>query len=187
MTRVALKKNLARAVRSGHPWIYRDALRPGPPLPDGALVLVTTGDGKPLGRGFWTATTPIAVRMLTTDPGAEIASLVPARLAAALDRRLGALDLGQTNAFRWVHGEADLLPGLHLDVYGTHGSIRFDGAGARAFYRDLPAAIVTAAARIPMTTLVERRVGRRSGRAKPAAGVDVDEPGVGGSGDGGVR
>jgi len=173
VTRVALKKNLARAVRSGHPWIYRDALRPGPPLPDGALVLVTTGDGRPLGRGFWTATTPIAVRMLTTDPGAEIGSLVPARLVAALDRRLAVLDLGQTNAFRWVHGEADLLPGLHLDVYGAHGSLRFDGSGARAFYRDLPAAIVTAAARIPMTTLVERRVGRRSARRTGAAGSDV--------------
>ena len=163
VTRVALRKNLARAVRSGHPWIYRDALRAGASLPDGALVLVTTGNGRPLGRGFWTATTPIAVRMLTTDPAAEIASLVRARLEAALERRLAFLDLSRTNAFRWVHGEADLLPGLHLDVYGDHGSIRFDGPGARAFYRDLPAAVMAAAAPLAMTTLVERRVGRRSG------------------------
>jgi 23S rRNA (cytosine1962-C5)-methyltransferase len=156
VARVALRKNLARAVRSGHPWIYRDALRPVPALPDGALVLVTTGDGRPLGRGFWTATTPIAVRMLTTDPAEQIASLIPARLEAALRGRLAFLDLGQTNAFRWVHGEADLLPGLHLDVYGRAASIRFDGNGARAFFRDVAAAECPAR-RVPSARADPRR------------------------------
>ena len=170
VARVALRKNLARAVRAGHPWIYRDALRPAPPLPDGALVLVTTGDGRPLGRGFWTATTPIALRMLTTEPADQIESLVRTRLAAALEHRLSFLDLDRTNAFRWVHGEADLLPGLHLDVYGRVATIRFDGTGARAFYGNIAVDVIAAGAPLSIQTLVERRaergVGAQLGGAK---------------------
>jgi 23S rRNA (cytosine1962-C5)-methyltransferase len=169
IARVALSKNLARAVRSGHPWIFRDAVRPGPTLEDGHLVLVTTRDGRPLGRGFWTATSPIAVRMLTTDPHDDISLLVEARLRDALNRRLAFLDRERTNAFRWLHGEADLLPGLHLDVYGTCASLRFDGPGARAFYLglpcDLPRAIVAAGVPIGLETLLER--GARRGDGSP--------------------
>jgi len=156
--RVALRKNLARAVRAGHPWIFRDALKPPPPLEDGALVLVTTGDGRPLGRGFWTSSTPIAVRMLTTLARDDLPTLLRTRLAAALQKRLDVLDLARTNAFRWVHGEADLLPGLHLDLYGQHGAIRFDGPGARAFYRDLTPVIAEVArgSAVELRCLIER-------------------------------
>jgi 23S rRNA (cytosine1962-C5)-methyltransferase len=173
--RVALRKNLARTVRMGHPWIFRDALRPGPAPSDGELVVVTTGDGRTLGRGFWTATSPIAVRMLTTDPrDGDIHALVRARLRAALDHRLAFLDRERTNAFRWVHGEADLVPGLHLDVYAGHGSLRFDGPGARAFYNDLAADVIEIGSPIGLHTLVER-VPRRRGGSGPGA---VDEQAV---------
>ena len=56
LPRVTLRKRLARAIRGGHPWIYRDALAGAPRLADGALVLVAGGDGRPLARGFWDAT-----------------------------------------------------------------------------------------------------------------------------------
>jgi 23S rRNA (cytosine1962-C5)-methyltransferase len=166
LPRIVLGKDLSRTVRRGHPWIYRDALAADPALPDGAVVLVTTGDGRPLGHGFWSADAPIAVRMLTTDRAREIGPLVRARLRAALERRLVFLDLKQTNAFRWVHGEADLLPGLHLDLYAGHASLRFDGSGARAFYMslDLPTALVAAASRAAgLRAVVERRRGARGG------------------------
>src|SRR5437660_1773789 len=62
--RVVLAKNLARSIRRGHPWIFRDALRTPPALPDGAPVTVTAPDGQPLARGFWDARSTIAVRVL---------------------------------------------------------------------------------------------------------------------------
>ena len=73
-------------------------------------------------------------------PGHRFAAsdaLLDKRLRAALDRRLAGLDLERTNAFRWVHGEADLLPGLHVDCYAGVLVVRTDGAGARAFYAPL--------------------------------------------------
>ena len=48
---------------------------------------------------------------------ASLPELVRTRLAAALDLRLRRMDLQRTDAFRWVHGEADRLPGLHVDLY----------------------------------------------------------------------
>jgi len=184
LPRVVLRKRLGRAIRGGHPWIYRDALAAPPRLADGALVLVAGADGRPLARGFWDATSPIAVRVLgpnELEDGAEI----DRRIATALARRLGArppgpIDRRQTDAFRWIHGEADALPGIHVDVYGPALSVRYDGAGARAFYRDLPARLRAAAsaAGLDVAAIFERRPrgaeGGDAGNARPVWGALPD-------------
>jgi 23S rRNA (cytosine1962-C5)-methyltransferase len=157
-----LRKNLARAIRQGHPWIYRDAVTAPEGVADGALVFVVTADRKPLVRGFWDGKSPIAVRVVATAAdGPDVDAVVDARLAAALARRLAFLDRARTNAFRWVHGEADGLPGVHVDLYGDAAVVRADGGGARAFYldaRDLPGRLVAAAraAGVPLATVVVR-------------------------------
>lgn len=104
MPRVRLRKNLAKSIHAGHPWLYRDAVDVEGALPDGATVLLTNADGRALGRGFWSATTPIAVRMLTTEAPDVLPALVRSRLAEALARRLTFIDRARTNTFRWVHG-----------------------------------------------------------------------------------
>jgi 23S rRNA (cytosine1962-C5)-methyltransferase len=161
LPRVTLRKNLARAIRRGHPWIFRDALARSAPLPDGAVVLVAGPDGRPLARGFWDARSPIAVRILGAEPS-SVPALVAARAAEALDRRLGFIDRAQTDAFRWIHGEADDLPGIHVDLYGAIATIRHDGDGARAFYRELPRLLQEAAVSrgLTLSSVVERRRGR---------------------------
>ena len=178
--RVALRKNLARSIHAGHPWLYRDALnrdasKINREIPDGAIVLVTTSDGRPLGRGYWSNQTPIAVRMLVTEAALDIDATVRERLRSALTQRLSFIDTNTTSAFRWVHGEADRLPGLHLDVYGAFASVRFDGAGAEAFYRRFVDDIISIGASVDVgvTALVERRRGAE-GRKGGAADGDND-------------
>jgi 23S rRNA (cytosine1962-C5)-methyltransferase len=176
LPRVTLRKRLARAIRGGQPWIYRDALAASPGLADGALVLVADGEGRPLARGFWDAHSPIAVRVLGEAGELDLAGEIDRRIAAALARRLGALDLAQTTAFRWIHGEADALPGIHADVYGRALSFRCDGAGARAFYRDLPDRLRAAAraASLPLEAIVERRPrGESDGQESDPGGARV--------------
>jgi 23S rRNA (cytosine1962-C5)-methyltransferase len=158
---VILKKDLARSIRRGHPWVYGKALAPREGLENGARVEIRTRDGRPLARGFWDASSPIAVRILESGgPGhrfADADELVAERLRSALDRRLAVLDLTTTNAFRWVHGEADLLPGIHVDFYADTAVIRFDGEGARAFYEPLEARLRQAAgSRLALQSVLDR-------------------------------
>ncbi len=158
---VVLKKNLARSIRQGHPWIYRDALEVRSNPADGELVEVHTRDGRPIARGFWDERSPIAVRVLESGgPGykfADVESLVAERLQAALDRRLERLDRAKTNAFRWIHGEGDLLPGVHVDLYADTAVVRFDGDGARAFYEPFEPRLRSAAkSRLPIRAVLDR-------------------------------
>ncbi|MEK7467863.1 MAG: class I SAM-dependent rRNA methyltransferase [Planctomycetota bacterium] len=134
MRSVTLGKKLDRAIRAGAPWIYRDALDRPPRLRDGEVVTVETGAGRPVATGFWDTRSAIAVRVLEAGPVEDPPALVETRLREALARRLTALDRTRTNAFRWVHGEADRLPGLHADLYDDVAVLRFDGGGAREFY-----------------------------------------------------
>ena len=106
---VTLRKDLARSIRSGHPWVYRDALAGRPALVDGTLVEVRAKDGKRLATGFWDSESPIAVRILARDKFEALEPLLRERLDAALSRRLERIEPSLTNAFRWVHGEADRL------------------------------------------------------------------------------
>jgi len=172
LPRVTLRKRLARTIRGGHPWIYRDAVAGTPRLADGATVLVADAAGRPLARGFWDAHSPIAVRLIGDDPrGPSV--IVGERVAAALQRRLAFIDRSTTNAFRWLHGEADGVPGVHVDVYDAAASVRFDGGGARAFYRALPQQLRAAgpAAGIALRAIVERRP--RAGAGAGAGGERV--------------
>jgi 23S rRNA (cytosine1962-C5)-methyltransferase len=184
-----LAKNLARSIRRGHPWIFRDALRTPPALPDGAPVTVTAPDGQPLARGFWDARSAIAVRVLAVAASGERAAearIVETRAAESIDRRLAIIDRMHTNAFRLIHGEADRLPGVHADLYGAAVSIRFDGSGARAFYLErvgLPAVLVAAARErgIAVTSVIERgkrgdsEVARALAGEMPEAEIEVRE------------
>jgi 23S rRNA (cytosine1962-C5)-methyltransferase len=92
--------------------------------------------------------------------------LVAERLQAALDRRLAILDQTKTNSFRWVHGEADLLPGIHVDFYADTAVIRFDGEGARAFYEPLEGRLRQAAgSRLAIRSVLDRALRNPHARA----------------------
>lgn len=179
LPRVRLRKNLAKSIHAGHPWLFRDAVEVDAPLPDGAVVLVASSDGRALGRGFWSASTPIAVRMLTTEAADVIPALVQSRLVQALARRLTFIDRARTNAFRWVNGEADRLPGLHLDLYASMASVRFDGPGARAFYlqpaMDLAGSVMAAGGPLALAALIERHRGARA-NAQASTDGGANEP-----------
>jgi 23S rRNA (cytosine1962-C5)-methyltransferase len=158
---VVLRKDLARSIRRGHPWLYRDALAPAEGLNSGDVVEIQTRDHRPIARGFWDAASPIAVRILEAGPPGhrfdDPQALVAARLRAALDRRLAHFDLARTTAFRWVHGEADLLPGIHVDLYDRAAAVRFDGEGARTFYTPIEDRLRDAAgSRLPIARVIDR-------------------------------
>lgn len=114
-----LRPGRQHGVLHGHPWVFSNQLEEVPrDLPPGAEVDVFDHAGGFVGRGYGHPGTLIAARVLERSPGVAIdGHWIEARLRAALDRRRWMLRAGQT-ALRLVHGEADGLPGLVVDLYG---------------------------------------------------------------------
>ena len=128
-------------------------------------------DERYLATGFFTANAPIAVRVVSTERHFDWETLVAERLAAALELRLARLDLTETNTFRWLHGEADRLPGVHVDVYGAVATVRFDGDGARAAYGALPD-LLKRAGKLRIREVVDRELRHGGGE------LEVRENGI---------
>ena len=131
-----LAKNLRRSIELGHPWLYDRALAAPPrPLAPGELVDVADDRGR-IAVGYADPGSPIRVRVLAVG---ERAPLSPgwigerARRAAAI--RAVHPQLRDTDAVRAIHGEADAMPGLVVDVYAGTAVVVFDGDAARAVYR----------------------------------------------------
>jgi len=104
-------------VRSGHPWVYRTDVG-DIHAAAGDIVSVRNGRGRVLGEALYSDRSQIAIRMLTSGDQPADAALVRRRLEVAIGfrDRLGL----NTNAYRLVHGEADLLPSLIVDRYGDY-------------------------------------------------------------------
>jgi 23S rRNA (cytosine1962-C5)-methyltransferase len=170
---VILRKDLARTLRQGHPWVWRDAIIDPGNISSGEIVAVESKQGRAIVYGYWDARSPIAIRVLDLTPVEDKNALFCRRLGNALAMRRAHLDLRRTTTFRWVHGEADRLPGIHVDVYADVVSLRFDGEGSRACYRDLPDLLMNCSADLPIRKVVDR-----DSRFETGEEVEVLENGV---------
>src|SRR2546427_5629752 len=113
---VTVTQKGAKRARAGHPWIFRaDVARAPDGLVSGAEVRLADARGNFIGRGFWAVKSPIALRVLSRQDSALDEELLAARLRSAYERRRAMFPGG--DAFRLVHGEADLLPGYFADLY----------------------------------------------------------------------
>jgi 23S rRNA (cytosine1962-C5)-methyltransferase len=171
--KLRLRRDVVRTIRSGHPWIYAEALVPPPSLlPAGAVVEVLDFSSRFLARGLWDPSSPIAVRVYTRDQDEALdETLVRDRILAAAERRAGLLADHSTDACRLVHGEADLLPGIVCDRYADAAVLRFDGDAAATLR---PWAVAAVAALPGIRTVLERPFGRASSRSRTGADADVD-------------
>jgi 23S rRNA (cytosine1962-C5)-methyltransferase len=121
-----VNRRAADRLRAGHPWGYTSDVvevtgdkLPGVDLiPAPGLIPVSDQRGIPLGTALYSPASQIALRLVSREVLAtdeDWLALVEARLRRALALRAG---MG-TEACRLVFSEADELPGLIVDRYGT--------------------------------------------------------------------
>ncbi len=105
--------------RTGHPWIYRNDLKylPGS-LVAGDLVAVFGPEGDFLGQAFYSATSRIALRFVTSQAEPVDGGFWERRLLQALAYRRRMV--AETDACRLIYGETDGFPGLVVDSYAGH-------------------------------------------------------------------
>ncbi|HMD32244.1 MAG TPA: class I SAM-dependent rRNA methyltransferase [Candidatus Acidoferrales bacterium] len=105
----------AERISGGHLWIYRSDVRSFQAEP-GDLVRVSDERGRLVGRAFWSDRSQIALRFLTRRDEAVDREFFAQRIRAAAAFRQRVVE--DTDSYRLVYGEADLLPSLIVDRYG---------------------------------------------------------------------
>lgn len=113
---VKVSRKGADRVTSGHPWIFRSDVVDAKAAAPGAAVSVADPRGRVLGTAHYSSSSLIALRMLSPRAEPVDREFLRARIAAAEQYRRAVVR--DTEAYRVVHGEADLLPALIIDRYG---------------------------------------------------------------------
>jgi 23S rRNA (cytosine1962-C5)-methyltransferase len=115
---VRISKKGAAWHRTGHPWIYRDdIIKPDASL-SGKIVSVLDERGAFLGKAFFNDISKISLRFITNEDADINAGFWKKRLSRRLEYRKNTV--GDSEAYRISHAEADGLPSLIIDRYGEH-------------------------------------------------------------------
>ncbi|MDX6577701.1 MAG: rRNA (cytosine1962-C5)-methyltransferase [Blastocatellia bacterium] len=115
MSQVKISTRGAKRIRQGHLWVYRSDVRDAGEAEGGAVVRVVDDAGNFVGQSFYSDQSEIALRFLTTNEEAIDREWWRRRLQRCIEAR--AAIARETNAYRLVFSEGDLLPSLIVDVY----------------------------------------------------------------------
>jgi 23S rRNA (cytosine1962-C5)-methyltransferase len=127
---VALLPGAQRRAEGGHPWVYSNEIAidaASKALPPGTLVTLRRADNRPFGVALFNPHALIAARLLDRDAGRAITTRFFSR---RIERALRIRErLYPAPFYRLVHAEADGLPGLVIDRFGTVLAVQTNAAG----------------------------------------------------------
>lgn len=169
---VRLPHEVARRIRAGHPWVYRDALgtRPLKEQPGATIELVDL-DGDFVGRGIFDGESNIAVRMMTRRPDERIDSqLIARRVSEAIALRRRLLDWDAYQSMRIINAEADGLPGIVVERYGAYLVVQLYTAAMNGLRGGLYDALE---AQLSPAAIYEQRRFRPLAGEAPRAGAEL--------------
>ncbi len=122
MTEIRISRHGADRFNSGHPWVYRSDLLGSPDAAPGAVVRVLDGRNVRLGCAHYSSKSMIALRMLPFETQKTDTGFLRRLIRRAQEHRERVVR--DTDAYRVVHAEADQLPGLIVDRYGSWLSVQ---------------------------------------------------------------
>ncbi len=153
MAAIHLKPDRDRSLRRFHPWILSGAVHrvSGEPAP-GDVVTVVDAHGTELALVAFSPDSALRGRVLSFDPKVRVDDAFISRtILSAVARRAGHPDL--EHSCRLVFAEADGLPGLIADRYGSVVVIQITSVAAERWHR----VIVETLASLPGVTCVYER------------------------------
>ncbi len=178
------------------PWrerIFRKMIRAPEALSAGSWVRLVSRTGDFLAFGHLNLNSQIAVRPLSADPAfhpadpGALMAFYAARLAEARRFREHTLGLNPAGGYRLIHGEADRLGGLSVDVFGAAIGVEIYTAGMAADRAAIGAALAAEYRGARVAFMANQRAARLEGfRIEPtvqaaAEGTPSLEAGSGGA------
>jgi 23S rRNA (cytosine1962-C5)-methyltransferase len=115
MSIVTVTKRGADRIRRGHLWIYRSDVAKAEGVPGGSVVTVRDPNRNSVGQAFYSDASQIALRFLTQTDELIDRDWWRRRVRQAAARR--AAITSDTNAYRLIYSEGDLMPSVILDRY----------------------------------------------------------------------
>ncbi len=115
MNEITVTKRGADRIRGGHLWIYRSDIVTAEGIKGGSVVIVRDQNRNLVGQALFSDTSQIALRFLTQTEEVIDRDWWRRRIVDAASRRKGIPS--DTNAYRLVYSEGDLLPSLIIDRY----------------------------------------------------------------------
>ncbi len=122
---IIITEKAERSAKAGHPWVYADEITAvyGTPT-DGALVDVYSKKERYLGTGFFNSHSKIRVRIISANANDKFdRAFYERRIRYALDYRKTVMG-DDFHACRLIFGEADMFPGLTVDLFETVLSVQ---------------------------------------------------------------
>jgi 23S rRNA (cytosine1962-C5)-methyltransferase len=115
MSQVKITQRGAKRIRNGHLWVYRSDVRDAGAALGGAIVRAIDEAGNFVGQAFYSDSSEIALRFLSTHEEPIDRERWRTRLRKSGERRSSIAR--ETNAYRLVYSEGDLLSSIIVDVY----------------------------------------------------------------------
>ncbi len=119
---VVTRKGESR-LESGHLWVYSSDVADRGKAQPGDLVQVVNQRGRSLGTALYSSSSQITLRMLSPGKIDSVEDFLFARLSDALEHRRRVVR--DSDSYRLVHADGDLLPALVVDRYGDYLSVQF--------------------------------------------------------------
>jgi 23S rRNA (cytosine1962-C5)-methyltransferase len=143
MINLTVKQKRTGPIAGFHPWVFSQALVNIPDgIQSGEPVHLRSEKGEFLAAGYFNSYSQIAVRVWGYDKDETVdEAFFTKRIENAYSTRKRYVESPETNAFRLVNGENDLLPGLIVDKYADYLVVQFHTAGIESWKEKIIAAL----------------------------------------------
>ena len=114
--KIIITKKEEKRIQYGHPWIYEDEIIESDSIENGELVDVLNEKNTYLGTGIYSSLSKIKVRLLDRNANESFdEAFFHRRVEYALQYRNEVMP--SLECVRLIHGEADGMPGVTVDLY----------------------------------------------------------------------
>ncbi len=128
--KIMISPKAEKSVRNGHPWVYGEEITSIEGAPqDGELVDVLAGSAY-MGTGFYNSASKIAVRLVSRNANDVFDERFwRRRVEYAVRYRQTVMPGPDFRCCRLIHSEADQMPGLIVDRYGSLLAVQINSLG----------------------------------------------------------